>query len=61
MPVENFEEEGLEKIPDLRLAQLVFQSSIQPKDKDIRSKIMEKVKSESTFLIVKWRRPILKI
>lgn len=53
MPLENLEEEGLEKIPDLRLAQWVFcfgldKTSSQVKQA-LRGKIMKCIQEESKY------------
>lgn len=44
MPVENFEEEGLEKIPDLRLPQWAFQYKCDVSNKnEVKNKLMDVV------------------
>lgn len=40
MPVENMEEEGLARIPDLNIAQWIFTCKIDPNDKETRDKLM---------------------
>jgi 26S proteasome regulatory subunit N7 len=40
MPVENMEEEGLSKIPDLGIAQWIFTCKINPDDKETRDLLM---------------------
>ncbi|GAA53219.1 protein transport protein SEC13, partial [Clonorchis sinensis] len=53
MPLENLEEEGLEKIPDLRLAQWVFRGGLSKTtsaDKEeLQAKIMKVIREESEF------------
>lgn len=51
MPVELFEEEGLERIPDLRLSQWLFlatldRPSMKPKDALVKT-MMDIIKTES--------------
>lgn len=50
MPVENLEEQGLEKNPNLELAQWKFllQTQKYKNDKEIKSKILKFVESNST-------------
>lgn len=54
MPAESFEEEGLERIPDLRLSQWLFQASLSRTSTKSKSllvnSIMDVIKSESAFL-----------
>jgi len=40
MPVENMEEEGLARIPDLNIAQWIFTCKIEQNDKETREKLM---------------------
>ncbi|KAF5404267.1 26S proteasome non-ATPase regulatory subunit 6 [Paragonimus heterotremus] len=43
MPLENFEEEGLEKIPDLRLAQWVFRAGLDKTSSVMKKELLEKI------------------
>jgi len=43
MPVENMEEEGLAKIPDLGIAQWIFTCKINPDDKETRNQLMSAI------------------
>lgn len=48
MPLENLEEEGLEKNPNLELAQLKFLLSLPEyrDDQNVRAKLMEAIKKD---------------
>ena len=48
MPLENWEEEGLEKNPNLDLAQWIFQlkSDAYKKDESVKQKLMDAIKAE---------------
>lgn len=43
MPLENLEEEGLEKIPDLRLAQWVFRAGLDKTSPVMKKELLEKI------------------
>ncbi|CAL8087200.1 unnamed protein product [Calicophoron daubneyi] len=43
MPLENLEEEGLEKIPDLRLAQWVFRAGLDKTPQNVKQELQTKV------------------
>ncbi|CAH8484166.1 unnamed protein product [Dicrocoelium dendriticum] len=43
MPLENLEEEGLEKIPDLRLAQWVFRAGLEKTPPAMKAEVREKI------------------
>ncbi len=51
MPIESFEEQGLERIPDLRLSQWLFQAGLgrtpQEKKTALGNEIMNVIKAES--------------
>lgn len=51
MPLENFEEEGLAKNPNLELAQWKFMllSEQYKNDGDIKTKLLDAVKADSTY------------
>ena len=51
MPAENLEEEGLEKNPNLELAQLKFllNSHEYRKDESLKKKLMEGIKADSNY------------
>jgi len=51
MPLENFEEEGLAKNPNLELAQWKFMllSEQYKNDVDIKTKLLDAVKADSTY------------
>jgi len=46
MPVEDMEEEGLAKIPDLNVAQWIFTLKANPNDADTKSKLMNMMKEQ---------------
>jgi len=52
MPLENFEEEGLAKNPNLELAQWKFMLLTEQykNDSDIKSKLLEAVKAGGTYI-----------
>lgn len=52
MPLENLEEEGLPKNPDLRIAQLKFLLTLddQKQDEKVVSELMEAIKANSKWL-----------
>jgi len=47
MPVENMEEEGLAKIPDLGIAQWIFTCKINPEDKETKSKLLSVITEQN--------------
>jgi len=47
MPVENMEEEGLAKIPDLELAQTIFACKMNPTDEDCKKRLMATVEEHN--------------
>jgi len=47
MPVENMEEEGLAKIPDLGIAQWIFTCKINPDDKDTKTKLLSVITEQN--------------
>ena len=51
MPLENFEEEGLAKNPNLELAQWKFMMSTEQhkNDSDIKAKLLDAVKAGGTY------------
>lgn len=52
MPIENFEEEGLEKIPDLRLPQWAFQYKSNVANKEaIKDKLLEVIIANGISII----------
>jgi len=46
MPVENMEEEGLAKIPDLNIAQWIFTVKNNPNDEETKKKLMSVIKEQ---------------
>jgi len=44
MPIEDMEEEGLAKIPDLNLAQMIFNLKTNPNDVESKTKLMNSIK-----------------
>lgn len=53
MPLENLEEEGLEKNPNLELAQIKFLLSLPEHHDDpyLKTKLLDAIKAESEFAI----------
>jgi len=47
MPVENMEEEGLAKIPDLGIAQWIFTCKINPEDKETKTKLLSVITEQN--------------
>jgi len=47
MPVENMEEEGLAKIPDLGIAQWIFTCKINPEDKETKNKLLSVITEQN--------------
>lgn len=56
MPLENLEEEGLPKNPDLRIAQLKFLLMIEEykQDVEIKTELMEAIKHNSEYRSIKF-------
>lgn len=54
MPLENLEEEGLEKNPKLELAQIKFLLSLpeHKDDVDLKSKLLDAIKADSEIAIL---------
>lgn len=53
MPLENLEEEGLEKNPKLELAQVKFLLSLPEykNDASLKGKLLDAIKADSKFII----------
>lgn len=56
MPLERLEDEGLEKIPNLKLAQWTFRAGLEKTSEPLRKQLLEKItkciQDDSKFLFV---------